>query len=120
MGFEQLVEKVHQAEDALEARERAVTSHLQRARASWRAAWTPGRIVVAGLVAGFVAGRARPLRLAADGGQWMQMLTMFSGLLASDSAREAARTADAVADEVGQVAVPDAASTSADPCAPAA
>lgn len=104
MGFEQLIEKVHQAEDALEARERAVVAHAQHIKASWRAAWTPGRIVAAGLVSGFLVGRARPLRAAGNGGQWLQMLTALSGLMASGSAQVAAESADEAASEASHAA----------------
>ncbi|TWI14376.1 hypothetical protein [Aerolutibacter ruishenii] len=104
MGFEQLIEKVHQAEDALESRERAVVAHVRHVKASWRSAWTPGRIVVAGLASGFLVGRARPLRAAGDGGQWLQMITALSGLLASGSAQVAAQSADEAATEASQAA----------------
>lgn len=104
MGFEQLIEKVHQAEDALEARERAVVAHVRHIKASWLSAWTPGRIVVAGLVSGFFVGRARPLRAAGNGGQWLQMVTALSGLLASGSAQVAAASADEAASEASHAA----------------
>lgn len=120
MGFEQLIEKVHQAEDALEARERAVVAHTAQLKASWRTAWTPGRIVTAGLVSGFLVGRARPLRNAGNGGQWLQMLTALSGMLASGSAQVAAESADEAASEASQAAAavsPEAVTDS--PTAPA-
>lgn len=104
MGFEQLIQKVHQAEDALETRERAVVALTQQAKASWRSAWTPGRIVSAGLVTGFIVGRARPLSSAGTGGQWLQMLTALSGLLASGSAQVAAESADEAASEASHAA----------------
>lgn len=116
MGFEKLIEKVHQAEDALEARERAVVALAQQVKSSWRAAWTPGRIVVAGLTSGFLVGRARPLRAAGSGGQWLQMVTALSGLLASGSAQVAAQSADEAASEASQaaaVASPEAAAAAA-------
>lgn len=91
--FEQLIRKVEQAEDVLEASERGVAADLDRLRTSWREAWTPGRIVIAGLVAGFVVGRAAPLRTLSQGGGLMQVLTMVSGLFASGSAKVAAEGA---------------------------
>ena len=118
MGFEQLIEKVHQAEDALESRERVVVAHVQQVKASWRSAWTPGRIVVAGLVSGFLVGRARPLRAAGNGGQWLQVITALSGLLASGSAQVAAESADEAASEASQAAAavaPEAAAMAAKP-----
>jgi hypothetical protein len=52
MSFDALLQKVKQAETALEAQERQAAADWRQFKASWRAAWTPGRIVVAGLFAG--------------------------------------------------------------------
>jgi hypothetical protein len=118
MGFKQLLTKVQQAEAALEARERRVSAEWQQLKTTWRAAWTPGRLVIAGLVSGFLVGRAQPLRAVARSGQWMQLVTMLSGLFAGGSAQvaaehaeEAADTAETVADTVAPGAVPGAVPT---------
>lgn len=110
MGFDALITKVQQAEAALESRERRTGEQWRQLKGSWRAAWTPGRIVVAGLAAGFLVGRARPLRLAGSGGA-LNLLSALSGLLASGSAQvaaehadEAAGAADAAADAAETVA----------------
>ena len=49
MGFDALIVKVQQAEAALESRERHTVDQWQRLKDTWRDAWTPGRIVIAGL-----------------------------------------------------------------------
>lgn len=103
MGFDALIAKVQQAEAALEARERHTSEQWQRLQATWRATWTPGRIVVAGLAAGFAVGRAQPLRLASGGGV-LQLLTALSGLLASGSAQAAAEQAGDAADAAAAAA----------------
>lgn len=103
MGFDALITKVQQAEAALESRERHTVQQWAQFKASWRAAWTPGRIVVAGLATGFLAGRARPLR-AASGGGLLQLLTTLSGLLASGSAQVAAQEAGEAANAAGTAA----------------
>jgi hypothetical protein len=103
-SFKQLIEKVDQAENALEAQERRVAADWRQLRASWKAGWTPGRIVIAGLVAGFVVGRVEPARSVAKGGSIMQMITALSGLFASATAQHAATQMDTVADDVGEVA----------------
>jgi hypothetical protein len=115
MGFKQLLTKVQQAEAALEARERRVSAEWQHLKTTWREAWTPGRLVIAGLVSGFLVGRAQPLRAVARSGQWMQLVTMLSGLFAGGSAQvaaehaeQAADTAETVADTVAPGAVPGA------------
>ena len=105
MGFHALIVKVQQAEAALESRERHTVDQWQRLKDTWRDAWTPGRIVIAGLAAGFLVGRARPLRIASGGGV-LQLLTALSGLLASGSAQAAAVQAGDAADAVEAAATP--------------
>lgn len=105
MSFEQLITKVTQAEDALEAQERRFAADVRQFKASWRAGWTPGRIVIAGLVSGFAIGRFEPLKTVAKGSNVMQMITMLSGLLASGSAHAAAGEAEHAADNAENVAV---------------
>ena len=103
MSFEDLIAKVDQAEKALEANERRVASDWRQFKGSWREAWTPGRIVIAGLVTGFFTGRARPLGRSGGGGV-LQMITALSGLLASGSAQAAAGEAENAADTAQQTA----------------
>lgn len=97
MGFDALIEKVRQAETALEAQERRVGADWRQLRGSWRALWTPGRIVLAGLAAGFMVGRAEPFKRAAGGGV-LQLLTALSGMFAGGSAQAAANQAGEAAD----------------------
>lgn len=103
MGFDALITKVRQAEAALESRERRTSEQWTQLKSSWRAAWTPGRIVIAGLAAGFLLGRTRPLKLAGSGGL-LNLLTTLSGLLASGSAQVAAQEAGDAADAAQQTA----------------
>ena len=103
-SFKQLIEKVDQAENALEAQERRVAADWRQLRASWKAGWTPGRIVIAGLVTGFVVGRVEPAKTVVKGGSIMQMITALSGLFASATAQQAASQVDSVAEDVGDVA----------------
>lgn len=98
MGFDALLTKVKQAETALEAREREAVGRWRRLAGSWRAAWTPGRIVVVGLAAGFVAGRAKPLQLARGGNRVLALLRTLTPLLAGLQA--GMRTAQAAQEEV--------------------
>jgi hypothetical protein len=109
MSFEQLIAKVEQAERALEAHERRASADWRQLESSWREAWTPGRIVIAGAIAGFLVGRARPLR-ALGGGGAMQLLSALAGMFASGNARAAAGDAEQAAHEAndGDHAVADA------------
>lgn len=97
LTFEQLLDKVAQAEHAVEAQERRAAADWRQLRASWRDAWTPGRIVIAGLASGFLVGRARPERIASGGGI-MRMLASLGALLASTQAQAAAGEAEQAAE----------------------
>ncbi|MBU8975906.1 MULTISPECIES: hypothetical protein [unclassified Lysobacter] len=100
LSFKQLVAKVHQAEDVLEERERTVAADLGQLKSSWLAAWTPWRIVTAGLVSGFVVGRAEPLRAIGKSGGLMQMVSMVASLVAGGSAKVAAEEATEANEQV--------------------
>ena len=97
MSFDALIQKVRQAETALEAQERRAGADWRQFRASWRSLWTPGRIVLAGLASGFIVGRAEPFKRAAGGGV-LQLMTALSGLFAGGSAQAAANEAGDAAD----------------------
>ena len=104
MRFEQLIAKVKQAETALEAHERSVAADLRQLKRSWLDAWTPGRIVIAGLVSGFMIGRAEPLRAVGKSGGLMQLVSMLSGLFAGGSAQVATSHAEQAAGNAQQAA----------------
>jgi hypothetical protein len=118
MGFKQLLTKVQQAEAALESRERLVADDWRHLKRTWKETWTPARVVIAGLVSGFLVGRAQPLRTVARSGQFMQLVTMLSGLFAGGTAKVAAEEAEHAADtaeNVAEVVAPEAASPQASP-----
>jgi hypothetical protein len=92
MSFDALIQKVRQAETALEAQERRAGADWRQLRASWQSLWTPGRLILAGIAAGFVVGRAEPFKRAAGGGV-LQLVTALSGLFAGGSAQAAANEA---------------------------
>lgn len=102
MGFDALIEKVRQAEAALEARERQAGADWRQTRASWRALWTPGRILLAGLAGGFLFARAAPLKRG--GGGALQLASMLGSLFAGGSARAAAGQAAEAADQAEEAA----------------
>lgn len=103
MSFEALIEKVKQAETALEAQERQAAADWRQFKASWRQAWTPGRIVIAGLLSGYLTGRAEPLRRAGGGGV-LNLITALAGLFAGGSAQAAAGEAEQAAKNAQQTA----------------
>lgn len=99
MNFDQLLKKVEQAEDALESREREVVADWHRLQATWRSAWTPGRILIAGLTSGFAFGRASRGSKGSGSG-FLRILSTVSGLIASANAQIAAHEAEHVAQRV--------------------
>ena len=60
MKLKQLKHRIARAEAVLEGRERQVSVQWRSLRQIWRSAWTPTRIIIAGLGLGFVAGRSEP------------------------------------------------------------
>lgn len=117
MSFDALIQKVKQAETALETSERRTASRWKEVKVIWMESWTPARIVIAGVASGFLVGRARPLKLAGSGGV-LNLVTALSGLLASSSAHtaadEAGEAADAADNAAAQVAAPLSTSASVD------
>lgn len=102
--FEALQRRVHKREKLLEGRYQQTIERKDALKASWREAWTPGRIVIAGLVSGFVMGRAEPVKIAVKSGNLMQIVTLLSGLFAGTSAQDAAQSADKAAGQAGHAA----------------
>ena len=101
MSFESLIDKVKQAETALEACERQTGADWRQFKASWQAAWTPGRIISVGLVSGFLIGKAAPAKRLVSGGGTLQMLGGLASLFASGNAQAAADQAKHVAATTG-------------------
>ena len=122
MSFEALVEKVRQAETALEAKERQAAADWRQLKSSWIAGWTPARIVVAGFVSGFAVGRMEPLKKAASGGGVLQLMTALAGMFAGGSAHaaagEAEKAAESAQDTAAAVAPESAAGVAASVDAP--
>ncbi len=126
MNFEQLRSRVERAELLADGRTRQTHASWDALKLHWRQGWTPARIVVAGLVTGFVAGKTQPEaslqrvgKLA--GPQTMQIVTSLTGLMSSLQAAKAAFTAKkaaATADDAAETA--DEAADTADVAAGAA
>lgn len=106
MNFERLKRRVERAEQVVDGRIDQVQAHRARLDDEVRQAITPGRIVVAGLLAGFVTGRVQPMRTirAVSATRWLQLATSLSGLFASLKASYAAETAETAAEDAGQAA----------------
>jgi hypothetical protein len=127
MKFEVLQRRVRRAEAVVQVRSTETLSQWNLLNHVWRRAWTPGRIVIAGLAGGFAAGKLEPGG-AFSGGRWLQMIGLVASAQASvasfaaAAAGMAAQQASAAADDAGQAAE-TAASTgaaAADPVQPRA
>lgn len=113
MSFDALIQKVKQAEVALETSEQRTAARWKELKIVWKEGWTPGRIIMAGLASGFLVGRAKPLKLASGGGV-LNLLTALSGLMASGSAQAAADGAENAAQAADAAASTAAATTTFD------
>lgn len=127
MNFDDLQHRVRRAEALAQIRSEQTLQHWGTLERVWRSAWTPGRILVAGLAGGFVAGKLEP-NGAFSGARWLQMIGSVSGLVASAQASVAsfaaaaagmaAQQASEAADEAGQASDPPSSPGTASAAAP--
>lgn len=87
MKLTRQLQRVQRAERVFEARQQQTLAHWQGALGTWRRAWTPGRIVLVGLVLGLAVGRARPMRWAGRASTALRLLGSLSGLIAGAEAQ---------------------------------
>lgn len=118
MNYKQLQRRVQAAERRVESRSQQTSAYWTEFKRNWREGWTPARIIAAGLVSGFVSGRAEPLR-ALSGPRLLQMIGAVSGLFATMQAKEAADTAQDAADTAEEVVTEQALAEEAPVEAPA-
>ena len=106
MNFEGLRCRVERAEGLFQGRIEQVRGHRLRLDGEVRKAITPGRILIAGLLGGFLVARARPMRSirAVSATKWIQLASSLSGLMASLKAAYAAETAETAAEEAEHAA----------------
>ncbi len=118
MNFEALRRRVERAETRVQDRAGETGQQVDSFKRAWREGWTPGRIIIAGLAGGFLAGRMEPsakltasLRGSLTGARWLQMIGTVSNLVAaaqasaaSEEAGRAADNADVAATEASQAA----------------
>ena len=128
MNFDALKRRVERSERLVEGRIEQASACRARLGQQWRQAWTPGRIIVIGLVGGFLVARARPMRTlgAVSATRWVQLATSLSGLFAAlqaawaaQTAESAAKDAEGAADTATAVAGDAAATTGTAPPLPA-
>lgn len=107
MNFDAIRRRVERSEQLVEGRALQTRVRADALKTTWRESWTPSRIILGGLAAGFLAGRADParaLKQLGSGGRWIQLVGSLSGLLASLQSGIAAATADKAAEQAGEAA----------------
>lgn len=105
----QVQRRIERASQVMDGRRSQLRQNMQQVRSTWRAAWTPWRILGAGVGLGFVSGRLDPEKAAAgvaaqvtSAPKILQVLTALSGLLAATKAQVAAAEAEFAADQAEQ------------------
>ncbi len=106
MNFETLQRRVQRRERMVEGRAQQLGERWAALKTGWREGWTPWRIVSAGLIAGFLTGRAEPLR-ALTGPRVLQMIGAVSSLFASVQAAAAGEAAEQAAESVAEAPLPE-------------
>jgi hypothetical protein len=78
--FAALRQQVQTAEQTVQQQQAQARQQWHQLQATWRAGWTPGRIVLAGLVTGFVCARMQlpTMRIVAG---WLRLLRSGMPLL---------------------------------------
>lgn len=107
MNFEQLRRRVERAERLVQGRADDTQVHWNTLRRVWREGWTAPRIVIAGLISGFVAGKLEPAKGRAMAGQatrWVQMFSAVSGMFSAMQAQAASDDAERAGDEAERAA----------------
>jgi hypothetical protein len=105
--FEAIRRRVERHEQLVEGRALQTGTRMSALKTTWRESWTPTRIVLAGLAAGFLVGRSDPsraLKRMAGGGRWLQLVGTLSGLFASLQSTVAAASADKAVDHADEAA----------------
>lgn len=106
MKFKALQQRVQRRERLVEGRAQLMRERWGALKDGWHEGWTPWRIVAAGLAAGFLTGRAEPLR-ALTGPRLMQMIGTVSSLFASAQAAVAGEAAEEAAQSVAGAPLPE-------------
>ncbi len=81
--------------------------HWTSLRRAWREGWTAPRIVVAGLISGFIAGKLEPSKgraVASQATRWVQMFSAVSGMFTAMQAQAASDEAERAGDHAARAA----------------
>jgi len=107
MNFRQLRHRVERAERLVQGRADDTQVHWSSLRQAWREGWTAPRIVVAGLISGFIAGKLEPSKgraVASQATRWVQMFSAISGMFTAMQAQAASDEAERAGDHAARAA----------------
>ncbi len=111
MKFGTMRQHVERAELLVEGRAQETRTHWSQLRQTWRAGWSPARIMLVGFGLGFVTGRNEPQAALGSiasklGGipKILQMISTISALFTAHRAQEASEQAERAADNAEEVA----------------
>ncbi|HVJ37570.1 MAG TPA: hypothetical protein VM687_07170 [Stenotrophomonas sp.] len=107
MNFRQLRHRVERAERLVQGRADDTEVHWTSLRRAWREGWTAPRIVVAGLISGFIAGKLEPSKgraVASQATRWVQMFSAVSGMFTAMQAQAASDEAERAGDHAARAA----------------
>lgn len=114
----QVQRRIERASQVMDGRRQQLRTNIHDVRSTWRAAWTPLRLLGAGLGLGFVAGKLEPEKAASGiaarfgaAPKILQVLTALSGLLAAGRAQAASEAAEHAGDAAEEAADQAAATT---------
>lgn len=107
MNFNQLRHRVARAERLVQGRADDTEVHWGTLQRVWREGWTPLRIIGAGLITGFLAGKLEPSKgrlVANQATRWVQMFSAASGLFGAIKAQHAAEQTEAAGEQAERAA----------------
>lgn len=107
MNYRQLRHRVERAERLVQGRADDTEVHYNTLQRAWREGWTPLRIVGAGLITGFLAGKLEPSKgklVANQATRWVQMFSAVSGMFSAMHAQHAAEQTEAAGEQAERAA----------------
>jgi len=107
MNYRQLRHRVERAERLVQGRADDTEVHYSTLQRVWREGWTPLRIVGAGLITGFLAGKLEPSKgklVANQATRWVQMFSAVSGMFTAMQAQHAAEQTEAAGEQAERAA----------------
>lgn len=107
MNFEQARRRVERAEHLVQGRAEDTQVHFRALRHAWREGWSAPRIVVAGLISGFIAGKLEPAKgraVATQATKWVQVFSAVSGMFTAVQAQMASQEAERAGDHAERAA----------------